>query len=138
MSVIDMQTMRYINLLDRASQVKTRKCFVYNGTIIFAVPGNMVSQAIGPDAINIRRLQEKIGKRIRIVREAASPYDAERFVQDIVMPAKFKSIEIKENELIISAGSVQNKATLLGRNKKRFEELKTIVEDTFGLELKVN
>ena len=138
MSVIDMQTMRYINLLDRASQVKTRKCFVYNGTIIFAVPGNMVSQAIGPDAINIRRLQEKIGKRIRIVREAASSYDAERFVQDIVMPAKFKSIEIKENELIISAGSVQNKATLLGRNKKRFEELKTIVEDTFGLELKVN
>ena len=35
MAIINMQTMRYINLLDKASNVKTRKCFVYNNTIYF-------------------------------------------------------------------------------------------------------
>ena len=62
MAIINMQTMRYINLLDRASHVKTSKCFVYNNTIMFAVPKEMVSKAIGPDAINVRRIQEVLLK----------------------------------------------------------------------------
>ena len=38
---------------------------------------------------------------------------------------------------VMTAGSPQTKATLLGRNKKRFEELKQIIEDNFGVELKI-
>ena len=67
MSTINIQTMRYINLLDSTSRVKTRKCFVYNNTIIFAVPSELMSRAIGPNASNIHYLQEKLGKRIRQV-----------------------------------------------------------------------
>ena len=65
MSIINMQTMRYLNLLDITSRVKTNKCFSYNNIIIFAVPGFMISKAIGPNAINIRKLQEKIGSHVR-------------------------------------------------------------------------
>lgn len=137
MSVINMQTIRYINLLDRASNVKTTKCYLYNNTIIFAVPKFLVSKAIGPDGINIRRIQESLGKRVRIIGEADGIYDAKRFVEDIVEPIKFKSIEIRENELVITSGSMQNKAALLGRNKIRFEELKTIVQNCFNLDLRV-
>ena len=67
MSIINMQTIRYINLLDRASNVKTSKCYTYNNAIIFAVPKNLVSKAIGPDASNVRLIQEKLGKRVRII-----------------------------------------------------------------------
>ena len=137
MSVINMQTIRYINLLDQESRVKTRKCFVYNNTIIFAVPENQISKAIGPNALNVKKVQEKLGKRIRIIKEAAGAGDASRFVEDIVEPIKFKSLEIKDNEMMISAGSMQNKASLLGRNKRRYEEIKQIVSDTFNLELKI-
>ncbi len=137
MAIINMQTMRYINLLDRASNVKTRKCFIYNNTIIFAVPRNLVSRAIGPDAINVKRIQDSLGKRVRIVEEAEGVKDAKRFIEDITEPVNFKGLEIKDNSLIINAGGTQSKAALLGRNKKRYEELKTIVEDTFNLDLKV-
>src|SRR3989344_1000973 len=139
MPVIDMQTMRYINLLDRDSKVKTSKCFVYNNTIIFAVPRNLVSRAIGPAASNIRSLQEKIGKRIKVIREAEGLKDAERFISEIVSPIRFKSIDIRNEEkmMIINAGSIQNKAALFGRNKIRFEELKQITHDYFGLDLKI-
>ena len=53
------------------------------------------------------------------------------------LPIKFKSLEIRDKEMIISAGGTQNKAMLFGRNKMRFLELKKIVEDLFGLELKI-
>ncbi len=135
MSVIDLQTIRYINLLDSASRVKTRKCFIYNNTIIFAVPRFLVSRAIGHNAINIKSLQEKLGKRIRIIREAEGFYDAERFVSDIVAPVKFKSLEIKDGAFVLTAG--MSKAALIGRNRRREVELQQIVKDTFGFELRI-
>ncbi len=137
MAIINMQTMRYINLLDRESRVKTSKCFVYNNAIYFAVPRDKVSRAIGPDASNVKKLQEKIGRRIKIIREAEGIGDAERFIQDVVRPTKFKSLEVKEGSAIITAGNNQNKATLIGRNKRRLEELHKIIKDTFGIDLRV-
>lgn len=136
MTIIDMQMMRYINILDKTSRVKTRKCFLYNNTIIFAVPKFMISQAIGPDAANVRKIQEVIGKKIRVIEEAGDIAQAEKFITDIVYPIKFKSLELKEGILVLNAGS-QSKAALIGRNKRRLEELGKIVNDTFGIDLRI-
>ncbi|MEK6892860.1 MAG: KH domain-containing protein [Nanoarchaeota archaeon] len=133
MATIDLQTMRYINLLDRISGVKTSRCFNYNNTITFAVPKNFVSKAIGLNASNIREMQENFGKKVRIVEEAQSLKDAERFIRSIVAPVSFKSLEIKDNCLIINAGA-QSKAALIGRNKRRLEELRRISIDNLGVD----
>ena len=137
MSVINMQTMRYINLLDRVSNVKTNTCFNYNNTILFAVPRHFVSKAIGPAATNVKNLQQKLGKRIRIISLPKDIFDAERFIQAVVEPTRFKSVEIQENTIIITAGGKQSKAALLGRNKQRLEELKIIIDAVFGKEINI-
>lgn len=129
--------MRYINLLDRASRVKTKQCFIYNNTIFFSVPRELVSKAIGPAALNVKKIQENLGKKVRIVSEPRGVFDAPRFVQDLVSPTKFKSLEIKGNSFILTAGSNQNKAILIGRNRKRFEELHRILQDLFGVDLEI-
>src|SRR4051812_35031750 len=108
MSTINIQTMRYINLLDSKTRVKTRKCFIYNNTIIFAVPRAFVAQAIGPNAVHVKFLQEKLGKRIRVIREAEGNQDAQRFVQDIVAPVNFKSLEVREGEVVIQSAGMQS------------------------------
>jgi transcription antitermination factor NusA-like protein len=136
MGSIDMQTMRYINILDRVTRVKTMKCFSYNNIIIFAVPKVMVSRAIGPGASNIRIISEQLGKRIKIIAEPSGLSDAERFVSDIVSPIRFVSVELKDNVLVLNAGS-QSKASLIGRNRRREEELNQIIKDSFGIELKI-
>jgi transcription antitermination factor NusA-like protein len=131
-----MQTMRYINLLDRAARVKTTRCFLYNNAVYFAVPKSMVSKAIGPAAINVKKMQEHLGKRVRIIQEPSGLGDAERFVREIVEPVKFKSLEVKEGIFILTAGS-QSKAALIGRNRRRFIELGIILKDSFGMDLKI-
>lgn len=137
MAIINMQTMRYINLLDRASSVKTKQCFLYNNIIFFAVPKALVSKAIGPSAINVRRIQEHLGKKVRIIPAPFGLEDVPRFVHNLVSPNKFKSIEVKDGAFILTAGNNQNKAVLIGRNKRRFEELRIILLDIFGMELKI-
>ena len=49
----------------------------------------------------------------------------------------FKDFEIKENEIIITAGNIQNKAALIGRDKRRLIELEKITRDFFGKDLKI-
>ncbi len=137
MATIDMQTMRYINLLDKASKVKTMRCFVYNNTIFFAVPQNLISKAIGPQAINIKKMQDQIGKKIKIIREPNGVNEIGSFISDIVSPIKFKNLEVKDSEVIITAGTNQNKASLIGRNKRRLEELEKIIQGVFNFELKI-
>lgn len=129
--------MRYINMLDRTSRVKTRNCFVFNNTVYFAVDKKQVSRAIGPDANNVKKLQENIGKRIKIIGDADGVEQAEKFFLDVVSPVKFKSLEVKDGIIVIAAGSAQNKAALIGRNKRRLEELKKVSQNTFGKDLKV-
>ena len=131
-----MQTMRYINLLNSVSKIHTRKCFVYNNVIIFVVPSKLLSKAIGPSGKNIKIIKERLGKRIRIIKEARKIEEAERFVGDIVSPVDFVSLEVKDDLFILTAGP-RNKAALIGRNKRRLIELDKILEDNFGKELKI-
>jgi transcription antitermination factor NusA-like protein len=137
MSVIDMRAMRYINLLDKVSHVRTRKCFIHNNTVFFAVRGEQVSKAIGPAASNIRKIQESVGLKIRIIRDAESVAEAKRFIEDVVSPVRIKSLEVKDNSIIITAGNNQSKAALIGRNKRRYEELERVIKDFFNLDLKI-
>jgi len=136
MAVIDMQMMRYINLFDRVSNVKTTKCFLYNNTIIFAVPKPMLSRSIGPGASNIYRIQDQLGKRVKVIEESNDISDVEDFIKAIVAPVNFKSLEIVDRVIVLTAGS-QSKAALLGRNKRRYEELKKIIHDVYGFEFKI-
>lgn len=137
MAVIDMRAMRYLNLLDKVSRVKTSKCFSYNNYVFFAVRRDLVSKAIGPAASNIKQIQESIGSKVKIIPDAESISDLKMFVENIVLPIKPREIELKDDCIVVTAGSTQNKASLIGRDKRRFDELKKIVNNFFGKDLKI-
>ncbi|MEK6848229.1 MAG: hypothetical protein AABX65_01205, partial [Nanoarchaeota archaeon] len=61
MRILDMQYIRYLNLLERVSNVRTKHCFIYNNIILFVVPRAIMARAIGPDAKNIKKIYEITG-----------------------------------------------------------------------------
>ena len=133
---IDMQLMRYINLFSRISRVSPNHCFSYNSMLVFVVPGGKVRQAIGDNSINLKKMSEVVGKKVKVVAAPSGVRDAEEFISTIVAPAQIKNVEIEGDYLIINSGT-QNKAMLIGRNKRRFDEMKKIVKNYFGKELKI-
>jgi NusA-like KH domain protein len=130
--VLDMQFIRYANLFNKITKIRCSHCFEYNNTIIFAVPKKFVMKAIGKDSSNLAKLNRMIGKKIKIVAIPRGKEDIESFVSIITKPVKFKAIEIKDNEAIITAGS-QNKASLIGRNRVRLNEMTNILEQYFDV-----
>lgn len=133
---IDMKIMRYINLFSKISGVSPNHCFIYNSTVIFSVPEAQLSKAIGENGKNIKQMGEIIRRKVKVVLVPQGMADAEKFISTIIYPAQLKSVELKDNYLVINAGQ-QNKAMLIGRNKIRLEEMKRIVKDYFGREVRI-
>jgi NusA-like KH domain protein len=133
---IDMQVMRYINLFSKISKVSPKHCFMYNSMIVFVVPRAQVQRAIGQNSFNLKKVSEVIGKKIKVVATPTGLKDAEQFVSTIIAPAEIKNVEI-DGEVLVINSAPQNKALLIGRNKRRYEEMKRIIKDYFGKELKI-
>jgi transcription antitermination factor NusA-like protein len=136
---IDMQMMRYINLFARTTKVTTTKVFLYNNQIVFCVPGNRISLAIGKGAVNIKKMSETLRKKIRVIAMPAVD-DVEgirKFVGDAVAPIEFNSVDIKNDVVVLNAGR-QSKAALIGRNRVREKELGEVLKDFFGLGLRIS
>lgn len=130
--VLNMQFIRYANLFGKVTRIRTNHCFEYNNTIVFAVPRKFIGKAIGEDNRNLKKLNQIIKKKIKIVPIPSGKEDIENFVSVIINPVKFKAIEIKDGEAIISA-STQSKAPLIGRNKVRLNEMEDILGQYFGI-----
>ena len=137
-STISMQDMRHLNLFRNITKISTTLCFEYNDTIFFCVPRHLISKAIGENGRNSKELNKILGKKIKIIftPDRGGFSEIREFIADITAPVDFKGIEILGNELIIQAGS-KSKAALIGREKRRFFEMKKIVHDFFGKELRI-
>ncbi len=135
-NTISMQDMRHLNLFRNVTRISTTICFEYNDTIFFGVPRNLISTAIGENGKNSKELNRILGKKIKVIFVPNGMGDSREFIQAIIYPVEFKNIEVQGNEMIIHAGA-KNKAALIGREKRRLLEMKTIVRNFFGKELRI-
>jgi len=133
---LDMKTLRHLSLFNKVTRIDTRFSFMYNETLFFCVPRQLISKAIGEGARNIRRISEVVKRKIKIIPMPNSIEHIKPFIETIVSPITFKELEVRGDEVILTAGS-QSKAALLGRNKRRLLEMQGIVGDFFNKEFKI-
>jgi len=132
---IDMQEMRYLNLFEQMTGVRTRFCFKYNENIFFCVPRPMISRAIGERGRNIRRMSEILRRNIRVIAAPRGIQDADYFIRSIINPLNIRDFQINDGEIIVGGG--KSKAALIGRNKRRLFEMQKIISDFFGKDFRI-
>jgi len=136
-TIIDIRKIRYLNLFEKITRIRAKDCFFYNNMVYFAVFPRDVFKAIGKNSENLRKLSTIISKKIRIIAYPSKLKEAPAFILQIINPLELKNITINGKEIIIDAGSRESKALLMGRDKKKLEELENIVKSFFGCELKI-
>lgn len=136
-TIIDMQQMRYINLLSKVSGVEPNFSFLYSGQLFYLVPLRSVSKAIGKDAVNARKISSIVNKKVKIIATPKRDDEAQilKFVIGLIEPVETNKIEVKESDVIISA-SRMSKANLIGRNRFKEKQLSKILKDVLGKGLK--
>ena len=133
---LDMQDLRYLNLFAQITQVNTRYFFEYNNMLVFCVPRKLIKKALGQNAENLKKISGIIGKRIRVVAQPDGVEDAREFIERVVSPLTFSGLEITADEIIMNAGKM-NKALLIGREKRRLNEMQNIIKYFFKMGFRI-
>ena len=130
----DANLMQYISLFESLTGAKVKDCIV-NGTIFFIVHENEMGKAIGKQGLNIKRVENTLKKKIRLVEFNDNVL---QFVGNLIYPIKPKEIKEEDGIITIYGNDTKSKGLLIGRDRHNLNQINDIVKRYFDVkEVKV-
>jgi len=130
----DSDLIKLISLFESLTGAKLRDC-IANDSIIFIVNDGEMGKAIGKKGANIRRIEDLLKKRVRLVEYSA---DVAKFVSNLIHPVKVQDIREEEGIVSINASDPKTKGMIIGRDRSKINFINDIVKRHFDIkEVKV-
>lgn len=87
----------YIALFEAVTDVAATDCVIDEAheRVVFVVPSDAMSRAIGPDGAHVQRVEERIGWTVDVVADADDPAE---FVANALRPAAVYDVTLREQE----------------------------------------
>jgi N utilization substance protein A len=118
--------------MEKITGVSPKDCIVEGDLVSFLVPEQLMGKAIGKQAVNVKKLQETLKKRIELVPLYSKPEDV--FSQSLEI--NYTAVKTNGNKLVITLDSA-NKSKAF-KNNSRIRRVKELIERNFGLDLVIN
>ncbi len=131
---IDLENLGYSTIFEKITRTHVRDSFPTEDAIYFIVNPGFLGKALGKGAENVRRLQQRLNKKIRIVEFSSS---SQTFVERLIYPLKVESIEERDDAIVIIESQKTTKGKIIGRGGSNLKILSEIVSRFFGKELKI-
>lgn len=122
--------MQYISIFESLTAAKVKDCIV-NEQILFIVNENDMGKAIGKQGSNVKRIENMMKKRIRLVE---FNNDVKQFVQNLIYPIQAKEIKEENGIVNIYCNDVKSKGMLIGRDRHKINLINNIVKRHFEVE----
>lgn len=130
MNKYDLKTIQVINLFESTTRANVKNCFEYNDMLVFMVDENQAYKAIGPKGKNVKRLNELLKKKIKVVEYNSEPV---KFIKGFISPIVAEDINVDKNVMNIKVLSMKDRGILIGRNSKNLNVLRELVKKYFDL-----
>jgi len=122
-------------LMEKITKAKVKDCFTdEEGTIFFVVAPGEIGKAIGKGASNIKRLQQELQRKIRVIEYSD---DLAEFIKNIIYPLRVQSITEEQDVIVIKEANKKAKSLLIGRQGKNLKLINRAVKRFFNREVKV-
>jgi len=129
----DSEIMKLMTLFESMTGAKLKDC-ILNERLLFIVEENEIGKAIGKKGSNIKRLENMLNKRIKVVE--FNP-DVLQFIKNMLYPLQTSGIE-NNNDIIEIRSDTKTKSLIIGRNQQNLKNLISIVKRFFDIqEIKV-
>ena len=126
--------MKLITLFESMTGAKVKDC-ISNENLTFIIEENDMGKAIGKNGANIKRMENVLKKKIKLVEFSK---DAAQFVRNMIYATEISDIKINGNTIIIHGKDTNSKAKIIGRDRQNINHLKSIVTRYFDVkEIKV-
>ena len=132
---INPELFAYASILERIARIRVKDTFESGETIYFVLYPGCLRKALGKNGENVKRLQEKFGKKIRLLE---FNMDCKRFVRNFIYPLKVEEItEGEDGDILIKESSKKTKSLLIGRDARNLNLLNLAVSRFFNKEVKI-
>ena len=106
--------LKIMSLFEKITRTRIKDCFIDNNDLMtFVVPDFQIGKAVGKNAVNVKKLENLLKRKIKIV--AFNP-SVVQFVKNLIYPVKAK-VDEQNNIITIKANDTKSRAFLIGRNK---------------------
>lgn len=116
------------------THARVKDCFRDGETIYCIVPSEDVGKAIGKQGSTIKRVQQELGKQIKIIEFNENPA---QFVRNIIAPLQVAEITEENGVLILKDSDRKTKSLLIGRESRNLQVIIRAVKRFFNLDVKV-
>lgn len=133
---LDTDILQLSTLIEKIIHVKVKDCFADpNNTMLYVVvnPGQL-GKAIGKGGLNIRKIQQEMGKRVRMIEYNDQ---VSSFVKNVIYPLKVESITEDEKGILIKDSNKKTKSLLIGRGGGNLELINRAIKRFFNKEVRV-
>jgi N utilization substance protein A len=129
---INNETFRYLNAFSTLTGVSAIDCFEVRDEIVYVVEPGKIGIAVGKGGSNIKKVENLLKKKIRLVEYSNDPTT---FIRNVLYPMKVKNVYISTkssgNKVINIQADARLKKALMRDRKKMYSLLSTLVERHF-------
>ena len=126
---LSMDDILLMNAMSKVSGVDAKDCTENNGLISFLVKGNEIGKAIGKGALNVKKLEESLKKRVEIVGFYEKPEEMVTKTFDV----EAEEVNKKKGRLIIKLDALNKKKVF--SNSGRLRRVKELMKRNCDLDL---
>ena len=132
-TVISSDTLRYIQIFEKVTRVRAKDCFEENNLMFYVVDKGNLGQAIGKESHRLRKLEEILKKKVKIVE-----FDQkEKFIKNLFKPFVLTSLEIRDetrgNVAYVSV-EPKDKGKAIGEKGKNLHLIKKFANKYYKIE----
>jgi len=126
---------RYISVVEEETDATVRDCVVEESfeRLLFVVKAGEMARAIGPGGENVRELEERLDREIKLVEDAEN---AEVFVANALAPAAVYNVTVSENDDTVAYAEVDQHDTgvAIGKDGKNIAAARTLAARHFDID----
>ena len=131
----DIRLMKYISIFESTAKTNVKDCIDDEDVIVFVVNENNIGKAIGRNGINVKIIEKKINRKIKIL--GFNP-ELILFVKNLVYPIEIKDVTVEEGIVTVTGTTTESKSMLIGRERKNLRKIESIAKRNFDIkEIKV-
>ena len=127
---LDTDTLGLGTIMERITRTRVKDCFKEEDTVYFVVGSGELGKAVGKGGSNIKKVQEELGKKIKVIEFRSNIAD---FVKNVIYPLKVEQVIEEEGIVKIKESSKKTKSLLIGRGGKNLKLINRAVKRFFNV-----
>ena len=124
----DSETLKLISLFEKITRSNLKDIIPYKESYIFIVEPGQLRKALGKENVNLKKIQEALGKRIKIVEFNK---DVKTFIKNLVYPLKVTEVTQDEYTLVVKGADHKTRGLMIGAKAQNLRFYESIVKNYF-------